>query len=75
MGSSPQFEKTTKGLGGKNKLIGKLIDKLSIYYGLAIYRNHSSIEKMKNKIWMTCTISFRIGDKPQHEKCPSDENS
>lgn len=30
------LKKQVKGLGGKNKLTGKLIDELSIYYGLAI---------------------------------------
>ncbi|XP_036148487.1 uncharacterized protein LOC118647542 [Monomorium pharaonis] len=39
------LKKVTKGLGGKGKLIGKLIDELSIYYGLVIRRNHDSVEK------------------------------
>ncbi|XP_029177185.1 uncharacterized protein LOC114945237 [Nylanderia fulva] len=39
------LKKNTKGLGGKGKLTGKLIDELSIYYGLAIRRNHDSVEK------------------------------
>lgn len=33
------LKKHTKGLGGRGKLTGKLIDELSIYYGLAIRRN------------------------------------
>jgi len=41
-----KLKQSTKGLGGKGKLTGKLIDELSIYYGLAIRRNYDSIEKM-----------------------------
>jgi len=41
----------TKGLGGKGKLIAKLIDDLTKYYSLAIHRNCMSIEAMKNDIW------------------------
>ncbi|XP_071579340.1 uncharacterized protein [Temnothorax nylanderi] len=69
------LKKTTKSLGGKGKLTGKLIDELSIYYGLAIRRNHSSIEKMKNEIWATLFHKLSTDDKPQHEKCPPGENS
>ncbi|EFN87667.1 hypothetical protein EAI_01300, partial [Harpegnathos saltator] len=41
------------GRGRKGKLTGKLIDELSIYYGLAIRRNHHSDEKMRNEIYTT----------------------
>jgi len=34
---------------GKGKLIGKLIDELALYYGLAIRRNPNSVENMKNR--------------------------
>jgi len=44
------LKKKTKGLGGKRKLTTKLIDKLTIYYGLAIHRNPNSLETMKNEI-------------------------
>lgn len=44
------LKKTIKGLGGKGKLTGKLIDELSLYYDLTIWRNSDSIEKMKNEI-------------------------
>lgn len=40
------LKKNTKELGGKGKLTGKLIDELSMYYGLAIRRNHDSVLKM-----------------------------
>ena len=48
----------TKRLGGKEKLTGKLIDELSLYYGLAICRNHDSVEKMRNEIFATLSQTF-----------------
>lgn len=39
------LKKQAKGLGGKGNLTGKLIDELSIYYGLAIHRYHESVQK------------------------------
>lgn len=65
----------TKGLGGKGKLTGKLIDELSIYYGLAIRRNHDSIEKMRNGIWGTLYHKMSTDENPQHEQCPPGEDS
>jgi len=44
------LKKKMKGLGGKRKLTTKLIDKLTIYYGLVIRRNPNSVESMKNEI-------------------------
>jgi len=43
----------------RKKLTGKLIDELTVYYGLAIRRNYNSIEKMRNVIWATICIKFR----------------
>ncbi|GFU70635.1 CCHC-type domain-containing protein [Trichonephila clavipes] len=37
-----QLKKTTKGLGGKNKLTDKLIDRIQNYYGIAIRSNVGS---------------------------------
>lgn len=37
-------------LGGKGKLTGKMFDKLTVYYSLAIRRNSDSIEKMRDAI-------------------------
>ncbi|KYN09153.1 hypothetical protein ALC57_18735 [Trachymyrmex cornetzi] len=62
-------------LSGKNKLTGKMIDKLAVYYELAIRRNCDSIEKMKNAIWATYYHYASTDEDPQHEKCPSGEDS
>lgn len=69
------LKENTKRLGGKDKLTGKLIDELSIYYGLAIRRNPDSIEKMRNDIWATLSHKLSTDAQPQHEKCPEGEQS
>ncbi|XP_011859127.1 PREDICTED: uncharacterized protein LOC105556642 [Vollenhovia emeryi] len=70
-----QLVKKTRGLGGKSKLTGKLIDELSIYYGLAIRRNTKSVENMKKEIWATLHHKISTDLKPQHEKCPQGADS
>lgn len=67
--------KSTRGLGGKGKLTGKLIDELTIYYGLAIRRNSSSVAAMKQEIWATLFHKVSTDKEPQHEKCPVGEDS
>ncbi|XP_071569569.1 uncharacterized protein [Temnothorax nylanderi] len=69
------LKKVKKGLGEKGKLTGKLIDELSIYYGLAIRRNHDSVEKMRNDIWATLYHKISTDEEQQHERCPPGEDS
>lgn len=69
------LKKQVKGLGGKGKLTGKLIDELTIYYGLAIRRNHDSVEKMRNEIYATLDHKLSTDDRPRHERCPRGETS
>ena len=45
-----KLKKETNGVGGKDKLIAKLIDELSVFYGLAIWRNKDSVKDMKTAI-------------------------
>jgi len=61
--------------GLEEKLTDELIDELEIYYGLAIRRNPNSIEKMRNDIWATLHHKISTDEKPQHDKCPEDEDS
>jgi hypothetical protein len=63
------LRKKTKNLGGKGKLTMKLIDQLTIYYGLAIRRNSNSLENMRNEIWATLYHKMSTDENPQHEKC------
>ncbi|XP_011883932.1 PREDICTED: uncharacterized protein LOC105571069, partial [Vollenhovia emeryi] len=65
----------TKGLGGKGKLTGKLIEELSVYYGLAIRRNKDSVESMRKEIWATLYHKVSTDSHPQHHFCPTGEDS
>ncbi|KAG8230185.1 hypothetical protein J437_LFUL006117 [Ladona fulva] len=70
MGTRPRAcKKKIKGLGGRGKLTGKLIDELTVYYGLAIRRNSDSVEKMKNAIWATFFHKSSTDEEPKHDKC------
>ena len=43
-----------KGIGGGGRLTNALIDKIHIYYGLAIHRTtNKSVEEKKKEIWAT----------------------
>ena len=64
-----------KSLSGKGNLTAKIIDKLTVYYGLAIRRNHDSVEKMKDAIWATYFHYNSTDESPQHQKCPSGADS
>lgn len=42
-----QLEKIqTKGFSGNSKLTSKMLDRLTVYYGLAIHRNYDSVKKI-----------------------------
>jgi len=64
-----------KTLGGKGKLTGSMIDKLSRYFRLAIQRNHDSVENMRNAIWATYDHYSSTDENPHHERCPSGADS
>ena len=68
-----QLVKKQKGLSGK--LTGKLIDNLSIYYGLAIRRNSQSVEDMRREIWATLYHKTSTDLAPRHTNCPEGANS
>ncbi|XP_029161124.1 uncharacterized protein LOC114932878 [Nylanderia fulva] len=70
-----KLKNAMKGLGGKGKLTAKLIDELSVYFGLAIRRNHNSIENMRREIWATLYHKLSTDEKPQHDKCPPGKDS
>ncbi|KAG8236817.1 hypothetical protein J437_LFUL014083 [Ladona fulva] len=53
-----------KGLGGRGKLTGKLINELTVNYGLAISRNSDSVEKMKHATWTTFFHNSSIDEEP-----------
>ncbi|GFX80469.1 uncharacterized protein LOC101238613 [Trichonephila clavipes] len=49
-GAVASIKKTTKGLGGKNKLTDKLIDRIQNYYGIAIRNNVGNLQKMMSSV-------------------------
>lgn len=64
-------KKDDKGIGGKGagKLTDKLINELSLYYGLAIRRNPNSVEDMKRDVWATYFHKISTNENPQHMNC------
>ncbi|KAG8234080.1 hypothetical protein J437_LFUL014540 [Ladona fulva] len=65
-----QCVKKNKGVGGRNKISGKMIDKLTIYYGLTIRRNGESVDRMRDTIWATYYHYKSNYVEPIHGKCP-----
>ncbi|XP_025995458.2 uncharacterized protein LOC105204411 [Solenopsis invicta] len=66
-GKNASRTRRSKILGGKEKLIGKVIDNLSRYYGAAIRHNCDLVEKMKNAIWATYYHQQSTDDNFQHD--------
>ena len=64
-----------KSLSGKGELTAKMIDKVAVYYGLAIRRYSDSMENLKNAIWATFFHYSSTDENPQRKKCPSDADS
>lgn len=58
-----------KGLGGRGKLIEKVINKLTLYYGLSIRRHYDSIEDMKSAIMATFYHYSSSHKNPNHRVC------
>ncbi|XP_071574866.1 uncharacterized protein [Temnothorax nylanderi] len=72
-----KVKKTNKKVGGRGpgKLTDKLINELTIYYGLAIRRNSCDVDAMRNDVWATFFHKISTDEEPQHENCPSGPNS
>ncbi|KAG8229965.1 hypothetical protein J437_LFUL008538 [Ladona fulva] len=68
-------KKKIKGLGGRGKLTGKLIDELTVYYDLTIRRNSDFVEKIKDAIWATIFHKSSTDEEPKHDKCPPGQES
>ncbi|VVC36969.1 Hypothetical protein CINCED_3A006359 [Cinara cedri] len=63
-----RLEKRSKeSLSGKGKLLAKLIDKLTVYYGLAIRRHSDSVKSIKNAIWAMFFRYSSTDKNPQHK--------
>ncbi|XP_064598238.1 uncharacterized protein LOC135464678 [Liolophura sinensis] len=64
-----------KTLGGRGRLTNKVIDKLQIYYGLAIRRNKQNLKGMKREILAGLYHSASTDENPQHQYCPEEEDT
>ena len=63
------------GVGSKDKLIAKLIDELSVFYGLAIQRNKDFVKDMKTAIGATLKHKSSTDINPHHDSCPLGDDS
>ncbi|GFY22442.1 uncharacterized protein TNCV_2177031 [Trichonephila clavipes] len=59
----------------KNRLTEHEIDNLQSYYGSAIRRNHSSVQNMRQAIWVIFLHKLSTDEYPQHGFCPIGEDS
>jgi hypothetical protein len=65
-----------KTIGGKGRLTGHAIDKIQIFYGIAIRRNASlGVRAMKTAIWAEFCHLGSTDEEPMHQLCPTGENS
>lgn len=64
-----------KSLGGRGRLTEKEIDRLQLYYGLAIRNNTHNLQAMKQAVWATFFHKFSTDENPQHGLCPQGENT
>lgn len=60
-----------KPIGGRGRLTKEEVDKLQLYYGLAIRRNQGDLEAMKKAVWATFFHKASTDDHPQHALCNS----
>ena len=67
--------KDGKTIGGMGRLTGARIDKLQVYYGLAIQRHKFDLEGMKQEVWAGLYHSASSDEKPQHQNCPEGPNT
>lgn len=51
------------------------IDNLQIFYGLAIRRNTTYVQKTQDAVWATFYHRLSTDISPQHDRCPSDEDT
>jgi len=67
--------KDGKKIGGIGRLTNARIDKLQLYYGLAIRRHKHDLEGMKKEVWAGLYHSASSDENPQHQNCPEGPNT
>ncbi|GFT15757.1 uncharacterized protein LOC101238613 [Trichonephila clavipes] len=64
-----------KGLGGKNKLTDKLIDRIQNYYGIAIRSNVGNLQKMMSSVIAAFFHCVSGKNNSLHGQCPEGSES
>ena len=64
-----------KSIGGRGRLTKKEIDKLQVYYGLAIRRNVGNVDKMKEAIDAILRHRISTDQLHNHTNCPKGSDS
>lgn len=64
-----------KTLGGKNRLTDTAIQKIQIYYGLAIKRNVESVSAMHQAVWALYFHVSSSNEEPKHQLCPDTDDT
>lgn len=64
-----------RGLGGKGRLTGDLIAKLSTYYGRALKSHEGDVTNMKRAVMATYRHVTSTDDHPDHSLCPTGRES
>ncbi|KAG0413301.1 hypothetical protein HPB47_009542 [Ixodes persulcatus] len=62
-------------LGGKGKLTGELITKLTMYYGWALKGHQGDIDGMQNAVLATYNHVTSTDAQPNHSLCPKGQDS
>ncbi|GFV67310.1 CCHC-type domain-containing protein [Trichonephila clavipes] len=70
-----QIKKKKKGLGGKNKLTDKLIDRIQNYYGIAIRNNVGNLQKMMSSVIAAFFHCVSGKNNSLHGQCPEGSES
>lgn len=64
-----------KSLSGKNRLTDLAIQKIQLFYGLAIRRNTASEKEMQKAVWATYYHILSSNENPTHQLCPPGNDS
>jgi len=72
---APKKKEKSKAEPKTATLTNKVMQDLSLYYGLAIQRHPDSVEDVRREIWATYYHKISTDAEPQHHFCPEGESS
>ncbi|XP_075550710.1 uncharacterized protein LOC142584451 [Dermacentor variabilis] len=68
-------QKSDKASGGKGRLTKALIDKLTDYYGWALWNNSNDVAAMQRAVMSSYHHVTSTDEDPHHDLCPEDADS